>query len=179
MSTLKNRKKNSNAPSGYGKVLLISTDNVTTAPTIGTVTNPEDKFILTTAPVLASGKGFTDLGLYAEYNSLKMEVKGEAGSKVKKVMPSFFLSGDNEKQLHAIDELTNGEFHVILYPPDCNASDPILYLGCDCRGVDFTAAFDGSDMKSAGKKGTVFTGEYYGTPMVVDFTVVKDSSTAN
>jgi hypothetical protein len=178
-STLKNRKKNSNAPAGYGKVVILSTDHITVSPAIGTVTNPEDNYILTTAPTLASGKGFVDLGLYAEYNELKAEIKGEAGSKTMKVMPSFFLSGDAAKQIHIMNEMAKGEFHVIMYPPDCNATDPILYLGCDCRGVDFSAAFDSSSMKSAGKKGTTFTGEYYGSPMVVDFTIVKDSSVAN
>lgn len=93
-----------NATIYYAPAADILTDSV-----IGTVTNPEDEYILTTGPVMKTGKKAYAMDIVVTSGGLNAENIGEDEGHAFKIAPVFRIKGNNPKGLILMNS-TNGRF---------------------------------------------------------------------
>lgn len=86
---------------GGTKITLYYADwnDIATHAAIGTITNPEDKYILTTAPVFKSGKKWQKIEVALHSGKLTVESIGETDGKAFNIKPTFAVPLNNKKAL--------------------------------------------------------------------------------
>ncbi len=94
----------SNATIFFAPAADIETDSA-----IGTVTNPEDNFILATGPTMKTGKKALAIEIVVTSGSLDAENIGEDEGMAFKISPKFRVKGNNPKALPLFNS-PNGRF---------------------------------------------------------------------
>lgn len=130
----------SNATIYFAPAADIDTDSA-----IGTVTNPEDAYRLTTAPVMKSTKKFMAIDVVTTSGSLSAENIGEDEGMAFKITPTFKIKGNNPKAL-ALMNSPNGRF--VFFMPLNNGKT--IQVGTKKLPAMVKPAYGGGEVKGSG-----------------------------